>query len=112
MRILFDNSTPRGLGRALQPHRVIEARAQGWDRLTNGELLDAAEAAGFEVFVTPDQNIRYQQNFHGRRIALVVLSKAQWPYVRNHLAEIAEAVNAAKPGSYVEVEIRESGRTV
>ncbi len=94
----------------MQPHSVTEARAQGWDQLTNGELLEAAEGAGFDVFVTPDQNIRYQQNLAGRQIALVVLSKAQWPYVKNHLAEIAAAVNAATPGSYAEVEIREANR--
>jgi len=111
LRILFDNSTPRGLATALQPHIVVEARALGWDRLTNGELLVAAEAAGFEVIVTPDQNIRYQQNLAGRQIALVVSSKAQWLYVKKHLFEIAEAVNAANPGSYLEVEIRESGPT-
>lgn len=81
------------------------------DRLTNGELLVAAEAAGFDVLVTPDQNIRNQQNLAARRIALVVLSKAQWPYVRHHLVEIAKAVNAANPRSYVEVEIRESRPT-
>ena len=110
MRILFDNSTPRGLAKALQPHSVTEARAQEWDQLANGELLDAAEAAGFDVFVTPDQNIRYQQNLAGRKIALVVLSRGQWPYVKNHLAEIATAVNAATTGSYAEVEIREPGQ--
>lgn len=110
MRILFDNSTPRGLAKALHPHSVTEARSEGWDRLTNGELLEAAEAAGFDVLVTPDQNIRYQQNLTGRQIALVVLSKAQWPYVKNHLPEIAAAVNAATPGSYAEVVIRESGQ--
>jgi hypothetical protein len=86
---------------------VVEARARGWDRLTNGELLESAELAGFDVFVTPDRNIRYQQNLEGRRIALVVLSKAQWPYVRNHLTQIADAVNAATPGSYVEIDIRQ-----
>lgn len=86
-------------------HIVTEARTEGWDQLTNGELLEAAEAAGFDVLVTPDQNIRYQQNLARRRIALVVLSKGQWPYVRNHLAEIAAAVDVARPGSYAGVEI-------
>jgi hypothetical protein len=105
LRILFDNSTPRGPAKALnRQHSVFEARAEGWDQLTNGELLQAAEAAGFDIFVTPDQNNRYQQNLTGRKIALVVLSKGQWPYVRNHLAEIAAAVDAATPGSYMEVE--------
>ena len=73
MRVLFDNGTPRGVGAALTDHIVEEARAQGWDTLRNGELLDAAEAAGFDVFVTTGRNLRYQQNLAGRKIAIIVL---------------------------------------
>ena len=73
MRVLFDNGTPRGVGAALTDHIVEEARAHGWDTLRNGELLDAAEAAGFDVFVTTDRNLRYQQNLAGRKIAIIVL---------------------------------------
>ena len=61
MRILFDNGTPRGVASALVGHTVEEARSRGWDTLRNGELLDAAEAAGFDLFLTTDQNLRYQQ---------------------------------------------------
>ena len=105
MRVLFDNSTPRGLARGLRGHSVTEARERGWDRLENGDLLQAAEEAGFEVLVTPDQNIRYQQNLTARKIALVVLGKGRWTLVKNHVAQIAAAVDAATPGSYQEVEI-------
>lgn len=105
MRVLFDNGTPRGVAAALQDHVVEEARARGWDTLGNGELLDAAEAAGFEVFVTTDRNLRYQQNLAGRRIAVVVLSKGRWRLIRGKLPEIAAAVNRAMPGSLSEVEI-------
>ncbi len=73
MRILFDHGTPRGIARSLAGHLVREARAQGWDTLTNGELLNAAEEAGFDLLVTTDQNLRYQQNLAGRKIAIVVL---------------------------------------
>ena len=75
MRVLFDNGTPRGVAAALSGHTVEEARARGWDTLNNGELLDAAEAAGFDVFVTTDRNIRHQQNLTHRKIAIVVLGK-------------------------------------
>ena len=105
MQVLFDNSTPRGLARSLQGHTVTEARERGWDRLENGDLLKAAEEAGFEVLVTPDQNIRYQQNLSERKIALVVLGKGRWTLVKNYVAEIAAAVNASTPGGYQEVEI-------
>jgi hypothetical protein len=73
--------------------------------LANGDLLAEAERAGFDVFLTADKNIQYQQNLEGRKIAVVVLSTPQWPMVRLHVAEIAAAVNAATPGSYVEVQI-------
>ncbi len=61
--------------------------------------------SGFEVIVTADKNVRYQQNFAGRKIALVVLGHSPWPLVRMHIPEIVAAVNAAKQGSYVEIDI-------
>jgi hypothetical protein len=105
MLILFDHVTPRGIARFLPGHTVTRARERGWDKLTNGDLLAEAERAGFDVFLTADKNIRYQQNLAGRRIAVVVLSTPQWPLVRLHVAKIAAVVNVATPGSYVEVEI-------
>ena len=105
MLILFDNGTPRGLARFLTGHSVEEARNRGWEELANGELIKAAEQAGFEVMVTTDKNIRYQQNLEARKIALVVLKNSQWPMVRLVAEDIAVAVLAALPGSYVEVEV-------
>jgi hypothetical protein len=71
MRVLFDNGVPRGVASVLGGHTVEEARDRGWDRLTNGELLDAAEAEGFDVFVTTDRNIRYQQiSLNARSLSL------------------------------------------
>jgi hypothetical protein len=105
MLILFDHVTPRGIARFLSGHTVTKAKERGWDTLTNGDLLAAAERAGFDVLLTADKNMRYQQNLTGRRIALVVLSTPQWPLVRLHMERIAAAVNAATPGSYAEVDI-------
>ena len=70
-------------------------------------MLKAAEAAGFDVPVNPDKNIRYQQNLTVRTIALVVLGNPQWPILRLHVERVVTAVNAARPGSYTEVEIPE-----
>ena len=103
MLTLFDNGTPRGLARFLVGHSVEEARSRGWEEISNGELIDAAEQAGFEVMVTTDKNIRYQQNLKGRKIALVVLEHSQWPMVKMVAENIAAVVNAAQPGSYAEV---------
>jgi hypothetical protein len=68
-------------------------------------LLAEAERAGFDVFLTADKNIQYQQNLTARKIAVVVLSTPQWPLVRLHTAKVAAVVNAATPGSYAEVQI-------
>jgi hypothetical protein len=105
MHILFDHSVPAPLVPYLIDHTVVKAKDRGWDRLSNGDLLSAAERSGFEVFLTADKNIRYQQNLAGRKIAIVVLGTPQWPLVRLHVAEIAAAINAAIPGSYAEVQI-------
>jgi hypothetical protein len=105
MLILFDNGTPAPLRDALKGHIVVEAIERGWDQLTNGELIAAAEAEGFEILLTTDKNIRYQQNLARRKIAFVVLGNQQWPVLRRYLERVVTAVNAATPGSYSEVEI-------
>ncbi|MGH9241699.1 MAG: hypothetical protein ACRD3G_26935 [Vicinamibacterales bacterium] len=106
MLVLFDHGTPKGLIRTLPGHTVHTAQGKGWDTLSNGALLDAAEEAGFEVLLTTDRRIRYQQNLRVRRIALVVLTgSTKWSRVRQHADGIAGAVASATPGSYSEIEI-------
>lgn len=105
MLILFDHVTPRGIAQFLPGHTVTTAKDLGWDTLSNGDLLAAAERSGFDVVVTADKNMSYQQNLGGRRIALVILSTPQWPIVKLHLEKIAAAVNAATAGAYIEVEL-------
>jgi hypothetical protein len=83
----------------------VEAIERGWDRLVNGELIAVAEAAGFELLLTTDKNIRYQQNLTGRKIAFVVLGNQQWPTLRQYIERVVASVNAATPGSYTEVDI-------
>jgi hypothetical protein len=68
-------------------------------------LLDAGEAAGFDLFITADKNIRYQQNLAGRKISMVVLGNPQWPVMRRYVGRVVAAVEAATPGSFTEVEI-------
>lgn len=105
MRILFDQATPLPIRAYLDPHEVRTASQQGWATLKNGDLLTAAETAGFEVLLTTDKNLRYQQNLEGRKIAVVVLGRQQWPQVRGYVQRIVDAVNSAAPGSYIEIEI-------
>ena len=85
MLILFDHVTPSGISRCLPGHTVTKANERGWDTLTNGDLLAAGEQAGFEVLLTADKNMRYQQNLAGRRIAVVVIGNPQWPVLRLHV---------------------------
>jgi hypothetical protein len=105
MKILFDNGAPNPIARSLAGHEVTFARQIDWHKLENGELIQRAEDAGFEILLSTDKNIRYQQNLSKRQIALVVLGNSQWPMVRLHLDRIVAAVNACTPGAYVEVEI-------
>jgi hypothetical protein len=105
MKILFDNGTPNSIARNLIGHEVTFARRIGWHELENGELIQKADEAGYELLLSTDKNIRYQQNLTSRRIALIVLGNSQWPIVRLHLDRIVAAVNACTPGSYTEVEI-------
>jgi hypothetical protein len=105
MRIIFDQATPVPIREYLKGHSVRTAAQEGWAELKNGDLLRAAEAAGFDILLTTDKNIFYQQNLAGRRIAIVVLGRQQWPQLRPHVQLVVEAVNSAAPGSYTEVEI-------
>ena len=105
MRVLFDQGTPVPIRWHLPAHQVVTAFEQGWSTLRNGELLSAAEAGGFDVLLTTDTNLRYQQNLANRAIAIVVLGRARWPRIKPVVARVAAAVDAATPGSYTEVEI-------
>jgi hypothetical protein len=82
MLVLFDQSTPVPIRPFLREHKDETTWQRGWDMLKNGDLLKAAEEAGFEVLVTPDKNIRYQQNLKNYTIAIVVVGNPQWPALR------------------------------
>ena len=105
MRVLFDQGTPAPLRHALVGHSVETAFELGWGTLQNGELIAAAEAEGFEVFVTTDKNLKYQQNLTGRNLGVVVLPTTSWPRLRALTAKVLEAVDSAHPGSFIEVSV-------
>jgi len=105
MRILFDHGTPKGLSRMLQGHAITTAKTRGWEKLTNGALLQIAEQAGFDLLITTDKNLRYQQNITGRKIAILALGNPELPTIRRNLDRILEAVALATPGSYRQLEM-------
>src|SRR5260221_12965379 len=98
MRILFDQGTPVGIRQVLAEHEVKTAYEQGWSTLSNGELLRAAEEAGFDLFLTVDTNLAYQQNLQGRKLAIIVLSRNKWKAIEQSLDEIANAINRVTRG--------------
>lgn len=103
MRILFDQGTPAPLRRFLETSEVVTASERGWGDLSNGNLIDAAEAAGFDVLVTTDRNLRYQQNLSHRKIAIAVILQSAWPLLEKRAAEVAKAIDAMTPGGFVEI---------
>jgi hypothetical protein len=105
MRILFDHGTPAPPIAFLQGHVVTKAKDAGWDKLANGELLKAAEEAGFELLPTTDNNMAVQQNLKDRAISIVVLGNSQWRIVQRYVRRIAAGVDAATLGSCVRVDI-------
>jgi hypothetical protein len=102
MKILFDQGTPAPLRHKLAGHAISTAYEMGWAKLENGDLLRAAEAA-FDAFITTDQNLRYQQNLAGRRLAILVLPTTSWPMIQLHLPKVTAAIDALHPGDFVEL---------
>ena len=104
-RILFDQGTPAPLRRELAEHDVNTAYEKGWSTLENGELLSAVETDGYDLLLTTDLNLRYQQNLADRGIAIVVLSTTSWPRIRKAVDRVLSAVSSAERVSYSEVTI-------
>ncbi|OGA22615.1 MAG: hypothetical protein A3I02_14385 [Betaproteobacteria bacterium RIFCSPLOWO2_02_FULL_67_26] len=102
MRILFDQGVPLPLRQHFSGHQVETAFELGWSRLTNGELLAAAEGR-FDVLVTTDKNLRHQQSLSGRKLAVLVLPTTSWPRLSAHVPGIASALASVKPGEYLEL---------
>lgn len=105
MNVLFDQGTPSPLRKYLTSHQVSTAYELGWQTLTNGDLLEQAELNDFEVLVTTDQNLKYQQNLSSRVIAIVVLTSTSWPRIQKILSEIVIAVDNSESNGYVEITV-------
>ncbi len=105
MKVLLDEDVPHDLRLPLIGHDVYTTSHMGWARLKNGALLEKAEQNGFQVFVTADQNILFQQNYGQRSFGLVVLSSNRWPQVVPKIAAIADAVSRSTPGTLIRVEL-------
>ena len=105
MQILFDQGTPAPLRKFLTDHQVATVFELGWSTLKNGELLAIAEQSNFEVFITTDQNLKYQQNLSGRKIAIIILSSTSWLRIQKAIAEIKQAIDIVKAGGFFDIAI-------
>jgi hypothetical protein len=104
VKVLLDENLPHLLRNILGAHDIFTVRYKGWAGLKNGELLKTAEEDGFEVLITGDQTLSYEQNLSGRRVAVVVLSSIDWQILKGNLPPILAALDKAMPGSFQEVE--------
>ena len=102
MKIVFDECMPQPLRHRLADFEIHTAQEMGWGRVKNGELLRRAEGV-FDVFLTADQQLKYQQNLAGRRLAILVLSTNRWLKVKAKPPEIVAAIQALRPEDYVEL---------
>ncbi len=100
-RILLDQNVPHGLRGLLSEHDVATAARLGCGRLKNGELLDAAEAAGFDILITGDKNLGYQQSLVGRHIAVLILGSIRWAELRGQAGRIQAAARACASGAVI-----------
>ena len=104
MRILLDECVPWPMHKLLAGHECTTAQKRGWGGIKNGDLLRLAERE-FDLFITSDQNIRYQQNLTGRRIPILELSTNDLRRIRAAAVEIQSAVAARQPGEFRKLEI-------
>ena len=100
MIVLFDHNVPHKLRHFLPDHLMRTADEMGWAELDNGTLLAAAENAGFDLMLTADQNLAYQQNLAGRKLAIIVLNTNRWKVLKNSTEVIERAIRSAAPGSF------------
>lgn len=106
-KVLFDQGVPVPLRALLQGHHVSTAYELNWQQLSNGDLIRAAENAGFDALVTTDKNLKYQQNLSGRRLALVVLPTTSWKKIQTNADIVADLMGTLTPGDYIEVTFRD-----
>lgn len=103
MRVLLDNNVNQRFGPLLTGHKATHVRAVGLDKLANGDLIAAAEAAGFEALVTCDKNMSYQQNIKERKIRILVLNSVR--ITLPHIAPLAaKALHDSPQGEFIAID--------
>ena len=104
MRVLFDQGTPVPLRKQITGHYISTAYELGWGTLQNGELLSQAQANGFAVLVTTDQNLAYQQNLNARTIAVIAIKSTRWLRINQVVNQIQAALDSITNNEYIEID--------
>lgn len=102
---IFDQGTPVPLRNCPADHQVDTVFELGWSRLENGDLLTAAENSDYQILITTDQNLRYQQNLQNRRISVIILLSTSWPRIRKQTEKIISVLDGMTIGDYLEIPI-------
>jgi len=102
VRILFDHGVPVPLRKKLSGHQISTAHEMGWNQVSNGELISKAEGS-FDVFISTDQNLKYQQNLKNRKIAILVLPTTSWRKIETNSHLIQQTLDSLKPNIYEEI---------
>ena len=102
MNVLLDECTPHVLKKLLTAFDIATVQELGWAGITNGALLQLAEGS-FDVLITSDQNLKYQQNLAGKRLAIIQLPTNQVPLIVKIAPAISEVLNTIKPGEFIEI---------
>jgi predicted nuclease of predicted toxin-antitoxin system len=102
MKILVDECLPGYLTSLFPASSAVTVQEAGWSSLKNGPLLKLAEDT-FDVFLTADQNLRYQQNLKGRKIAVILFPSNRLPVVKEYEEKLRQALSQIKPGAFVEL---------
>ena len=103
MKVLLDECSPAPLKRELKNVDVYTVEEAGMKGLSNGDLIAAAEGK-FDVIITADKNLRYQQNLKGREIAIIELPTNSWPKLKAMMALLESTVLHCQPGDYLTIE--------
>jgi hypothetical protein len=99
-----DECVPVKLVRLLTGHTFTTALQKGWGSFKNGRLLALAEAE-FDLFLTCDRNLQYQQNLKDRKIGILLLSTNHWPTLKHRASLVQNSLDRIKPGEFAPVEI-------
>lgn len=106
MKILLDHNAPQGLRHLLDDHDIQTAEYLGWETLRNGDLIRNAILDGYEIIITCDQSIRFQQNLIQQRITVLTITTNDWDTIQTNISLIRRAIDTAQQGEDNIVQIR------